>query len=275
MRCLLVSDLHYTLRQFDWVLNQADSCDVVVIAGDHLDIASAVDFQAQITVIFTYLRRLRTRTQVIVCSGNHDLDAQNEADEKFARWILKLRQFDVPTDGDSLERDGTLFTVCPWWDGPVACQRVAEQLERDSTQEKARWVWVYHAPPDESPTSWGGKQSFGDSQLTQWIRRFQPDMVLTGHIHQSPFKSGGSWADRIGATWVFNPGRQIGPTPTHVILDTQERRAFWSSLAGMEQVCLDQDLMRPIPALERPPPWLIGTNRGSAGNPACGPRSAD
>lgn len=275
MRCLLVSDLHYTLRQFDWVLNQADLCDVVVIAGDHLDISSTVDFQAQITVIFTYLRRLRAKTQVVVCSGNHDLDAHDTADEKFAKWILRARQIGVPTDGDSLEKDGTLFTVCPWWDGPVACQRVAEQIERDSLKEKSRWIWIYHAPPDESPTSWGGRQSFGDSQLTQWIRRFKPDMVLTGHIHQSPFKSGGSWADRIGETWVFNPGRQIGPAPTHVVLDTDEQRAFWCSLAGMEQVSLDQSLTRPIPALDQFPPWLTRPNPDSAPNPVHAPRSAD
>lgn len=275
MRCLLVSDLHYTLRQFDWVLNQADTCDVVVIAGDHLDIVSTVDFQAQITVIFTYLRRLRTKTQVIVCSGNHDLDAHDATEEKFARWILKTRQFGVPTDGDSVETDGTLFTVCPWWDGPRARQAVAEQLERDSQKQKARWIWVYHAPPDESPTSWGGRQSFGDSQLTQWIKRFGPDMVLSGHIHQSPFKSGGSWADRMGSTWIFNPGRQIGPTPTHVILDTDEQRALWCSLAGMEQVCLEQDLSRPIASLDRIPEWIKGPPPGSVPIPGHGTRSAD
>ena len=32
MRLLLVSDLHYTLRQYDWVLSNADRFDLVVIA---------------------------------------------------------------------------------------------------------------------------------------------------------------------------------------------------------------------------------------------------
>ena len=39
MKCLLVSDLHYSLKQFDWVTDVAPSFDVVVIAGDHLDIS--------------------------------------------------------------------------------------------------------------------------------------------------------------------------------------------------------------------------------------------
>ena len=256
MRCLLVSDLHYTLKQFDWVLNQADIYDVIVISGDHLDISSTVDIQAQIAVILTYLKRMGAKTRTIVCSGNHDLDARNLADEKHAKWILKARQFGVPTDEDSLEINHTLFTICPWWDGPKSRAGVGEQIERDSRKPKERWIWVYHAPPDESPTSWGGRQYFGDSQLVEWIRRFSPDMVLTGHIHQSPFKEGGSWVDRIGTTWVFNSGRQIGPIPAHIILDTQEMKALWFSLAGAEEVSLDQVLMRPVSSLTELPNWL-------------------
>ena len=37
MRCLVVADLHYSLPQFDWVLNMASDFDLVIIAGDHLD----------------------------------------------------------------------------------------------------------------------------------------------------------------------------------------------------------------------------------------------
>jgi Icc-related predicted phosphoesterase len=256
MRCLLVSDLHYTLRQFDWVLSTADGFDLVVIAGDHLDISSTVALQAQITVILTYLKRLSAKTRVLVCSGNHDLDARNEADEKYARWISRARSLGVPTDGDSLLIEGTLFTICPWWDGPRHCDKVGEQLEIDRQKTKSRWVWVYHAPPDGSPTSWGGRQHFGDVQLLQWIQRYAPDVVLTGHIHQSPFKPGGSWVDRIGNTWVFNSGRQIGPCPTHVVLDTDQQTAMWFSLAGAETVGLDGPLTRPVPELVSLPDWL-------------------
>ncbi len=33
MRCLLVSDLHYVLKQFDWVLGAAAEFDVVIISA--------------------------------------------------------------------------------------------------------------------------------------------------------------------------------------------------------------------------------------------------
>ncbi len=42
MKLLLVSDLHYALPHFDWVLDQAADFDVVVLAGDQLDLSSAV-----------------------------------------------------------------------------------------------------------------------------------------------------------------------------------------------------------------------------------------
>jgi len=203
MKCLLVSDLHYAIKQFDWVHQSAEEFDVIAIAGDHLDISSAVSLEAQIVVILKYLARLHSKTTLLVCSGNHDLNGAGADGEKIARWMSRVRALGVATDGDTVETaDGSLFTVCPWWDGPKTRARVDEQLAVDAAKPKSRWVWVYHAPPDNSPVSWGGKKHFGDSDLVAWIERHAPDLVLTGHIHQSPFREGGSWVDRIGNTWV-------------------------------------------------------------------------
>jgi Icc-related predicted phosphoesterase len=100
-------------------------------------------------------------------------------------------------------------------------------------------VWVYHAPPEGSPLSYTGTGHIGDGALLEWIRTYHPDIVLTGHIHQAPFRHGGSWADRIDGTWVFNAGRQIGPSPTHVVIDLAAWEASWFSQAGDELVRLD------------------------------------
>lgn len=256
MKCLLVSDMHYDLKQYDWVLNQAAAYDVVVLAGDHLDISSRVDLRSQITVIQAYIRRIGARTRLVVCSGNHDLDARNAAGEKYARWIQRARQFGVPTDTDSLKVGTTLFTVCPWWDGPESCREIAPLFERDKQVEKERWVWVYHAPPSTSPTCWDGRKFFGDDQLLAWIEQYQPDIVLSGHIHQSPFKKDGSWVDRMGNTWVFNAGRQIGPQPCHIVINTEVEAALWFSLRGGEIVHLGQPLLRPPAELNALPSWL-------------------
>ena len=65
-----------------------------------------------------------------------------------------------------------------------------------------------------------------------------PDIVLTGHVHESPFKPAGHWAHRIGRSWVLNAGRQIGPVPTHVSLDLAAGSAEWRSMMGHETLSL-------------------------------------
>ena len=84
MRCLIVADLHYSLPQFDWVVNSADQFDVVIMAGDHLDLSSAVDMRAQVVVVRKYMELIRNKTQLIVCSGNHDLDLR---DGVHVQWL--------------------------------------------------------------------------------------------------------------------------------------------------------------------------------------------
>jgi Icc-related predicted phosphoesterase len=42
VKVLLVSDLHYRLRQLDWLLHRAAAVDAVMIAGDLLDVRSQV-----------------------------------------------------------------------------------------------------------------------------------------------------------------------------------------------------------------------------------------
>ena len=91
---------------------------------------------------------------------------------------------------------------------------------------------MHHAPPANSPTSWGGKRFFGDVELVQWIERYQPSMVISGHVHQSPFIPDGSWFDRLGSTWVFNTGLQPGRPPVYIVLDIDEGTAFWLPAEG-------------------------------------------
>ena len=132
MQILVVSDLHYTLKQLDWVAAAAPEYDLVVVAGDLLDIASIVDPDAQIAVVLEYLTRLASRTKVAVCSGNHDLNARNDLDERAARWLESATAAGVVIDGARLETDDLLVTVCAFWDGPRSCAVVDAQLAEDA-----------------------------------------------------------------------------------------------------------------------------------------------
>jgi len=234
MRLLFVADLHYELKQYDWLLAHAEEFDAVIIGGDLLELCAILEPDVQVVIVEKYLARLCQKRPVLVCSGNHDGNTRSAADESICSWLPEMRMRQLYVDGDSLELGDALITICPWWDGPVSRAEVAALLTRDARRPKRRWVWVHHSPPDQSPVSWAGKKYGGDEFLLKWIAEHQPDLVLSGHIHNAPFVGKGSWHDRLGKTWVFNPGRQIGACPAHLIFDLDKMSVEWISLEGQE-----------------------------------------
>src|SRR6478736_1859417 len=78
MRILVVSDLHYRLRHFDWL---------VALVGDLADVVSPVPHEVQIVVLTNYLGLLAARTTVFAASGNHDLDGPGQHGEQVASWL--------------------------------------------------------------------------------------------------------------------------------------------------------------------------------------------
>ncbi len=239
MRMLFVADLHYELKQFDWLMAHAADFDAVIIGGDLLELGSTLDPDVQIVVVEKYLGRLCREARLLVSSGNHDGDARSAANESICNWLRELKTGRLFVDGDSVELGDVLITICPWWDGPVSRAEVERLLARDAAKPKKRWVWIHHSPPDKSPVSWAGRRFGGDEFLVEWIQQYQPDLVLSGHIHNAPFNPKGSWNDRIGKTWVFNPGRQIGPCPSYLIFDLDQMTVEWASLSDNASRQLD------------------------------------
>ncbi|HZJ14249.1 MAG TPA: metallophosphoesterase [Chthoniobacteraceae bacterium] len=232
MRLLFVADLHYSLKQFDWLLAHAAEFDVAVIGGDLLDLGSPLDADVQIAIVEKYLGLLRQKAPLVVSSGNHDGDSRNSADESVAEWLRTAGRERLHVDGDGFDLRDTRITVCPWWDGEQSRGELEALLERESAQVRGSWLWIHHAPPEGSRTSWTGTKFAGDTVLRGWIDRFRPDIVLSGHIHNSPFYAKGSWIDRLGRTWVFNPGRQLGPQPATITIDLEAMTAEWNSIEG-------------------------------------------
>jgi len=232
---LVVGDVHYDMRQLDWLLAQAADHEVVVLAGDLLDISSTVPLAAQIPVVLRYLEKLAGRTRVAVCSGNHDLTERDADGEQAAPWLAAATASGAVVDNGTLLVGDDLVSVFPWWDGPVGRARLEASIEAQAAQAASgpgRWIWVYHWPPPDLPVSWIGTKSYGDADLAGWVDRFRPDLVLTGHVHQSPWVDGGSWISATGDTWIVNAGRQIGPEPSHAVIDLDAWTAAWWSYEG-------------------------------------------
>lgn len=149
MKLLLVADLHYTLPQWDWLDATAERFDIVVIAGDLLELNSIVPREAQIVVLRKYLQRIAKKVPLLVCSGNHDtLDSPQG---KTAQWLQDKHDAKYWTDGEHYTADNLFFSILPWWESETDQIATERQLERDASQAMGkRWIWVYHPPQRES-----------------------------------------------------------------------------------------------------------------------------
>jgi len=237
VRILVVSDLHYRLPHYDWLVRAAEDVDMVALVGDLADVVNAVPFEAQVVVLEKYLGLLAQKSVVLASSGNHDLDGPGAHGEQVAGWLQRAAAPGVHVDGASIDIDDTRFTICPWWDGPQSRDEVDRLLAEAAVDRPARWVWLYHSPPAGTVLCRDGRREFPDHDLAAWIDQHQPDLVLCGHIHQAPWLDGGSWHAQLGRTWVFNAGKQrSGPVPAHITLDTGAGTAEWFGVYSVESI---------------------------------------
>lgn len=234
LKLLVTSDIHYNLRQFDWLLQTANRYDCLIIAGDLLNVAGYLELELQITVVSEYLRKLSGLTQVAVCSGNHDGETKNRFGEYTAAWLQSIRSKSLLVDGQCLQTNGALLSVCAWWDGARSRAEMAQMLEKHSRLPHSQWMWAHHEPPDQCRVSWTGKRHGGDKFLNPLIQRYSPTVVFSGHIHTAPFYQAGGWIDRVHNSWVCNPGNQPGPVPTTIQLDLKTMTAIFDCNEGRE-----------------------------------------
>jgi len=163
MRVLCVSDVHYHLPQMDWILERAGNYDVVVLAGDHLDTENPTPLETQIATVSEYLAAISQLAPVLASSGNHDLDGPGSDGEQRASWLSALGTPSIHVDGETVDLEGTRFTVCPWWDGPQTKELVASQLKEAAIGSPERWIWVYHSPPAGTRLCKTGRGDFADA----------------------------------------------------------------------------------------------------------------
>ncbi len=224
------------LKQFEWLAQEAEFVDLVVIAGDLLQLGHSCEKPEQIEQLRPLLKRIRDRCPLLLSSGNHDGDTLNNAKEEYANWIEALAlEFTQTSD---FENGKYRFTTCPWWNGPTTREAMLDEICNEQPSEDSIWIWIHHAPPRGSKTAWTLKGDAGDPFLLKLIGRYQPAFVFCGHVHSAPFYADGAWNERIGKTWVFNPGKQIGEIPCHIRIDLAQRSARYSSMEGVETLNL-------------------------------------
>lgn len=95
-----------------------------------------------------------------------------------------------------------------------------ESLRRQlAPGELAHSVWMVHQPPSgQGMDILMDGQQVGSPTVLRFIQEHQPLLGCSGHIHESPYQSGGHWGARLGRTLWFQAG-QMGSRLHYVRLD--------------------------------------------------------
>jgi len=89
---------------------------------------------------------------------------------------------------------------------------LGEELDRVKMQlqpgEMERSIWMVHQPPSSLGMDiCGDGQQVGSPTVLRFVRKNQPLLGCSGHIHESPYQLGGRWVNKIGRTVWFQPGQ--------------------------------------------------------------------
>lgn len=260
MKILLTADLHNRRDWYDWLGLQP--ADLTVIAGDLLDGFLDSGLLGQMLALRRWCAGFPGA--LAVCSGNHDANTPQRAHRPESignlpekdrgdvlplllagHWMDLLEAPGVVPDRQSkLLRTSAgmlIVTTIPYdfYDGETH-DNLWDEGSKLREKHKVPWLVLHHEPP--AGTLVGGNQ--GNRSLHYKIREYQPGCVVSGHLHRQPYI--GSFADKVGATWCFNPGHPehleqnvAVPVPNHIVLDLAVGTATWHGGGSPVKVHLD------------------------------------
>ena len=235
MKILVVSDIHYSLKQFDWLVAHLKPYDLVVIAGDMMELGSYVESDTQAAVMEQYFRKICSEVPLVVCSGNHDLVDDGDG-VRSSEWLADIAIPGLVVDHGCYEDESLRILSFPWWEEEAERARVDDWLASQHRPNDDRPViWIHHAPPRGAKTSWDGRRDLGDTTILKWIETYGPTLVLSGHVHNAPYYPEGSWIDRIGKTVVTNGGQQIGDAPATIVVEWEHGALTWCGMEGCQE----------------------------------------
>ncbi len=173
------------LKQADWI----------IVTGDFTNIGGKKEVERMLKEISKYNKNILAQL------GNMD---KPEVDDYLTRLGINLHGY-----GYKLSKDLAVFGV--GGSTPTPFNTPTEYSEQEiktivyNGYEMIKHVpikiLVSHTPPYGTNTDIvGSGQHVGSQVIRAFIERHQPELCLTGHIHESRN------IDRIGKTTIFNPG---------------------------------------------------------------------
>jgi uncharacterized protein len=194
MRFVSFGDIHMALRNIERLAPELNAADVVILSGDLTNFGDQEDAE---TVLSATRRHAR---EVLAVSGNLD-----------QRQVIDfLRERGVSLHGEARSRvDVGIFgcggsNLTPFHTPTeLSDEEIGVLLERGHAlvEQASRRLMVCHTPPAGTATDrLAGGRHVGSPTVRAFIERHQPDVCITGHIHES------AGIDHIGRTTIVNAG---------------------------------------------------------------------
>jgi Icc-related predicted phosphoesterase len=97
-----------------------------------------------------------------------------------------------------------------------------------------RTVYVVHAPPYGTPHDiMSDGEHVGSEAVLGWLQDGPKHLVLSGHIHEAPFRNGGIWQSHVEGTLCMQPGAWHDEALCAIELDLDDpSHAQWIRPAG-------------------------------------------
>jgi Icc-related predicted phosphoesterase len=194
MRIVSFGDVHMSLGTIGQLAPELEQADLVILSGDLTNFGGRDDAEQVVDAVE------RHRRQVLAVSGN--LDQREVMDF--------LRERGISLHGES-RRIGDLGIFGCGGSNVTPFRTPTEFSEEDlgalldrgyeQVSDAPRVLMVCHTPPADTATdriSTG--QHVGSPTVRAFIEKHQPEVCITGHIHES------AGVDRIGRTTVLNSG---------------------------------------------------------------------
>ncbi len=194
MKIISFGDVHMATGNLRRMDEEVGDCDMVIVSGDLTNFGGVPEASKVLEDI------RKACPNVLALAGNLDR----------AEVFPWLEEQGVALHGKGIEISGIGIFGCGGSNITPLCtpsefteEEIYETLKRgyEAVRQRRPLLMVCHTPPYNTRCDRlvGGK-SVGSAAARRFIEEVQPDICISGHIHES------AGTDKIGKTTVLNPG---------------------------------------------------------------------
>lgn len=194
MKIIAMGDIHERVKAFELLEDEISSADLVVITGDLTQFGDEEKAEKVLKVI------RRINQNILAQVGN--------LDSKGIDALLTMEG--VNLHGRGMVREGVGIFGCGG-SGPTPFHTPVEFSEDElkgflekgyaEVKDAPVRIMICHSPPANTAVDVVGSGAHvGSKAVRAFIEKYQPDLCITGHIHEA------TGEDTIGKTKIINPG---------------------------------------------------------------------